>query len=950
MENFAGRLIGREGETAELSRLAASATAGVGQAAFVVGEAGVGKTAVLELAAMTAERLGMRALYGAAQELERQRPFALIASCLEMDATPADASRARAAEILRGNDRYGLPEVLGGTGEADFATVEAMLGLVEELCAQEPLALFVDDLQWVDPASLLVVQRLIRSVQQQPLLVVGAYRPVPRGKADRLSQSPVRGNCAVLELAPLSSPAVLALLAGLCGGEPGPRLRNMAEGAAGNPLYVRELAAALVREEAIEVRDGVAEVTVGCPVPPLTRLIAHRLRYLREEVLQALRVASVLGAGCTVADLATVLDRPTHELLSIVADAEAAGILREVGDRLVFCHDLIRHALYDAVPGSVRAMLHLRTAQALATAGAAPERVAEHLLVAAPAAGEFLTSWLVDSAAQLTTRAPATALQLIDRALALAGPHDARHDHLQWHRAIAQLSCGHLAEAEETARCALARTRDLVWECPLRWIIVHAAFARGRPDLALIETRLASGSQDVPAVEAIRFQAFSAVCLLALGELAQAEEVAATTRRAAEAEDDGPALANALHVLAVKRFLEAPGNEALELAQHATRLAPETIHPAQRIGLQLTLANDYIELDRVHHARRTLAAVHRATERTAGVFVPWYHLSSALLAFNTGHWDDALAEVEAGLEPGKKFAMSRALRAVASLIAMHRGRQTTAAAHLTAAAVASDSGTVAWFYEYLPLCADALADEAQGDVECAYTRLATAFDHGVGHLPSQSILCFLTPDLVRLALAQGDTTNAPRYARAAQKRADHSGAPYHLGDAYRCQGLLTHDPDLLLEAARCYHEAPRPLSEAHAVTDAAELLAHRRQPAQARALLDRALEIYADLDARWDAARAAARLRAAAVHRGTRRPRNSARHGWEALTDTERIVVGHVADGHSNPEIAARIFISRRTVSTHVSSILTKLGKTSRVELAAEVVRRQHPGRACPKH
>ncbi|MFF7415788.1 ATP-binding protein, partial [Streptomyces lydicus] len=232
MENFAGRLIGREGETAELSRLAASATAGVGQAAFVVGEAGVGKTAVLELAAMTAERLGMRALYGAAQELERQRPFALIASCLEMDATPADASRARAAEILRGNDRYGLPEVLGGTGEADFATVEAMLGLVEELCAQEPLALFVDDLQWVDPASLLVVQRLIRSVQQQPLLVVGAYRPVPRGEADRLSQSPVRGNCAVLELAPLSSPAVLALLAGLCGGEPGPRLRNMAEGAA----------------------------------------------------------------------------------------------------------------------------------------------------------------------------------------------------------------------------------------------------------------------------------------------------------------------------------------------------------------------------------------------------------------------------------------------------------------------------------------------------------------------------------------------------------------------------------------------------------------------------------------------------------------------------------------------------------------------------------------------
>ncbi|MEU8783905.1 AAA family ATPase [Streptomyces sp. NPDC048637] len=946
MEHFSGRLVGREAETAVLAWLAASSMAGAGQSAFVVGEAGLGKTALLELAAATAESLGMRTLHTAAQELERQLPFALISACLGVEAASTDASRDRAAEILRGEARYGLPGAMGETAEVDFAGVEAMLGLVDDLCAQRPLALILDDLQWADSASLLVVQRLMRSAHQLPLLVVGAFRPVPEGEVERLYQSLAFGNGTVLRLEPLSPPAVSVLLADVCGGAPGPRLRSMAEGAAGNPLYVGELAAALLREQAVEIHDGIADVSVGCPPPSLTALITHRLRYLRDEVLEALRVASVMQADCTVTHLAAVLDRPTHELLGIVAEAQAAGVLRDAGDRLVFRHDLIRHVLYDAVPGSARAMLHLRTAQALADGGAAPERVAEHLLDAAPAAGGFLIPWLLASAARLTARAPAMTLQLIDKALALADPGDPRYDRLQLHRALAQFSCGRLAEAEETARCALARTRDPGAELALRWTIVHAAFVGGRPDLALTEARDAGGSAGLPVVEATRFRAFGALCLFALGRLREAGAVAQASRFAAEEAGDGPALANALHVLAAKRFLEAPGSEALELARQAARVMPGTAHPAQRIWLELSLVNHYTSLDRGDEAQRTLAAVRTAIERTGGIFRPWYHLSCAILAFHTGRWDDALTDIEAGLDPGEHVAMSRALRALATLIAVHRGQQSTAAADLTAEAVACGSGTLAWYSEFLPLCADALMDEAQDKAERAYTRLATAFDRGIGDLPGQLTLCFLTPDLVRLSLARGDSADARRYAHAAQERAEHSGAPYHLGDAYRCQGLLTRDPDLLLEAARCYHEAPRPLSEAHALADAAELLAHRGLPAEARARLDQALEIYARLDALWDAARATSRLRVLAVHRGTRRPRSKDRRGWEALTNTERLVAGHVADGHSNPEIATRMNISRRTVSTHVSNIFSKLEMTSRVELATEVIRRQKPGHA----
>ncbi|MEV5484075.1 MULTISPECIES: hypothetical protein [Streptomyces] len=158
--------------------------------------------------------------------------------------------------------------------------------------------------------------------------------------------------------------------------------------------------------------------------------------------------------------------------------------------------------------------------------------------------------------------------------------------------------------------------------------------------------------------------------------------------------------------------------------------------------------------------------------------------------------------------------MSRALRALAALIALHRGRQSIAAVHFDALAAATDVGTVAWFYEYLPLRAHALADEAQGDPESAYVRLAAAFDHGVGNLPSRLILGFLAPDLVRLALVNGDTSSAQRYAHAAPARAGHRGAPYHLGDDLRCQGLLAKDPDLLLEAetferGACLHRRGR---------------------------------------------------------------------------------------------------------------------------------------------
>ncbi|MFI1166282.1 AAA family ATPase [Streptomyces sp. NPDC020801] len=947
MAKTGDRLVGREAETQVLAELAATAAAGSGRVAIVTGEPGLGKTALLGLAAAIAERRGMRVLCGAAQDSERQWPFALISACLlGVDGDPTDAARARAADVLRGEARYGIP---GSASVADHAGVDAVLDLVESMCAQGPVTLLLDDLQWADPASLQVLHRLLLSGRQLPLLMVAACRPVPRVvEVEQLLRTLAAGTVTPLELQPLNASAVSALLADRCGGEPGPRLLRVAEGAAGNPFYLTELAAALRREGAIEVRCGVAEILVDGALPSLPALTAHRLAYLHDEVLHALRVASVLGADCTVTGLAAVLDQPTHELLVVLAKAEAAGVLQDDGDRLVFCHDLVRRSLYDSVPGSTRGMLHLKAAQALAEVGAAPEQVAGHLLRAAPASGKFLTTWLVRSGTKLTTRAPELALGLFQRALTLGDPDDPLRDQLHLHHARAQLSRGYVYAAEESARSALASLHDHGLEPPLRWILVQATFATGRPDRALKEARAACVSRHVPPVETVRFQAFSSLCLLASGDLTQAGRTAAAARRRADELGDSPALAYALQTLATKRFLETPDAEALELAQQATSLAPETMLPAQWIGLHLAMANCYAELDRRQEALHRLGTVREAVSRAGGIFLPWYHLSCALLAFNAGDWEDALAEVESGLESDEAFGMNRALRAVAALIAVHRGQEAVAEAHLAASAWASDMGTFARFYEYLPLYAGALLDEARRNPQGAYKRLALAFDRGTGHLTGRLILGFLTPDLVRLALAVNDTAHARRYSDIAQARGEISGAPYHLGDAHRCRGLLLQDPDLLLDAARCYHQAPRPLDEAHAYTDAAELLARNGRPAEARAALGEALAIHARLRADGDAARATSRLRALGVGRGGRATRNGARRGWNALTSTERLIADHVAEGHSNPETAAHLGISPRTVSTHVSNILRKMGMTSRVELAAEVVRRRESRRQPP--
>jgi DNA-binding CsgD family transcriptional regulator len=197
----------------------------------------------------------------------------------------------------------------------------------------------------------------------------------------------------------------------------------------------------------------------------------------------------------------------------------------------------------------------------------------------------------------------------------------------------------------------------------------------------------------------------------------------------------------------------------------------------------------------------------------------------------------------------------------------------------------------------------------------------------------------LGPDLIRLARAAGDDSRARAAAAAVAAVAAANEVPWLTGAALRCQGLATGDAALLAAAVDAYARGPRPLDLALAAEDAGRALAQAGETSRARDFLDQAVAGYERLDAARDLARTEAVLRDLGIRRGRRGPRGRPKYGWPSLTETELTVAGLVAEGLSNPQIGERLYVSRRTVQTHLAHIFAKLDITSRAQLAAQAAR-----------
>jgi DNA-binding CsgD family transcriptional regulator len=189
-------------------------------------------------------------------------------------------------------------------------------------------------------------------------------------------------------------------------------------------------------------------------------------------------------------------------------------------------------------------------------------------------------------------------------------------------------------------------------------------------------------------------------------------------------------------------------------------------------------------------------------------------------------------------------------------------------------------------------------------------------------------------------LAAGDRQRATSVTEELEHSAGRSVSPTARGLALRCRGLLDDDAEVLLESVAAHRDGPRPYQLGVACEDAAIALGRIGRTDEAVPLLSEAATAYERLEAVWDIARIQPALRNLGVGRTRPASRRRPSFGWESLTPAELRVVGFVTEGLTNGGIAERLFVSRRTVATHLEHVFQKLGHANRVELAAAVARR----------
>jgi DNA-binding CsgD family transcriptional regulator len=234
--------------------------------------------------------------------------------------------------------------------------------------------------------------------------------------------------------------------------------------------------------------------------------------------------------------------------------------------------------------------------------------------------------------------------------------------------------------------------------------------------------------------------------------------------------------------------------------------------------------------------------------------------------------------------------------------------------------------------------AQALLLEAEGELAQALAILGGCWDRcaSYGLVREYPVI---GADLVRLALAAGDPGRARDVTAAVTSVASRNEVPWITGAALRCQGLAEDDVGILDAAVSAYACGSHPLELALAAEDAGAAFARQGNVARACQLLDQAITIHERLDAARDLARAEAALRRMGIRRGRHVTHRRAQSGWRSLTPSEQAVVDLVAEGLSNPQIGQRLYVSRRTVQTHLAHVFAKLHITSRAQLAAEAIR-----------
>ena len=546
---------------------------------------------------------------------------------------------------------------------------------------------------------------------------------------------------------------------------------------------------------------------------------------------------------------------------------------------------------------------------------------------------EWMLTWLAGTADPLIGQAPSVAADLLAQAVASAPAGSARRGWLASRLADALYRIGDTAQAGRVANDALEYATEPDVLVDLHWTLAQCRMRAGLSAESLATLDRALASAGISARHRATLLVLAARTHSYLGEVEKAGQVATDALAAAEEAGDNRAMGWALHVLTLVTAVQGRMAEALPLFDRA--LAVTQSDPALtdlRLLLQINKAVTLGNLDQHEEALAAAGQARRLADQVGTtVRLAQAHGALGQLLFETGRWDDALAEVEALAGNLKEPAAACYDLGIAAVISFHRGEAGAARRRLRAAApYVKRAGHR--LISSLTL-AHSLDREHDGAPAEALAALTDALD---GNTEELEEIEDLLADAVRLAAVTGELDTAATLAGHAAALAGESKIPHRQANALYCRGLLDRDTARLLAAAERYGDAGRPLLSAKALEAAAGVFIDSGDRGQARAAFTRAVEVYTSLGAAADVARLQARFRAHGIRLGPHAKHRQARSGWDSLTPTEIKVAAFVEEGLSNPDIAARLLLSRRTVATHVSHILKKLDVHSRTDIARE--------------
>ena len=913
---------------------------GAAASLLIEGEAGIGKTVLVQHIAADGRSIGAVSLSGAAHPFERTRPFGVLVNALELRPRSADPRRAGIGRLIEGESGGPSP-----TADARLMVVDAVTELLETMCLDTPVVLVLEDLHWADESSLVAIQAILHNLAHVPLLVMVTMRPTPRtADLDVLLDECATAGTRILQLRSLESADVDALVHLELGGRAGPLLCSIIDKTGGNPLLLVELIRSLTAEGWLK-RDADLVEAVGDELPSTLRdLVLRRMRYLPTATLDQLRLASLLGEAVSIRDLAAVARRPSVELVADLSEAFRARLLDERADAVVFRHQLVQQAIYEDLPIPMRRALHRDAASALAHSGAEMSKVASHVLLGAEQGDLEAVRWLREAAVEAAATAPGIAVKLLRRATELltAGHLDA--DYVGAELAEALYRSGRVAEAAALAESMLARPHRDEVDLPLRLTLVSALSLQNRPITLVDRAESALRAPGLQLEDQALLLTQASYGRIFAGDFVGGE---ATARRAlAVAKRAGSTAMTVWGLAASSVAVKTQGrySEALGLAHRAVTLAfdprnDEARHRYPHLFLGMALADS----DRLDEAKGAYArALEEAQELGSVWLLPDMLMLAGELRFLAGDWEDAAAELEPGLllaaQHGQRISINQS-RAYQAVVAT--ARMDLAEARAVLSSVADQlSADAPWYGAEMVAFAAALLADAEGEESRAFPALCRSWQYDLER-EVRYYHRYLGPILLRLALKLDKADLAHDVVAVMEDGAALAPeVPTVACAALRCRGLLENDPEPLLEASELARQGGRALDHAATCEDAAGVLVHAGRPEDAKLLLIEAQVRYDGMGATAWSARVAASLRKLGVRQGARGRRRRAEAGWESLTTSERSVSELVAQGLTNQQAARRLHISPHTVNTHLRHVFQKLSVTTRAELAAMIARR----------